>query len=128
MKLSIEEMNAKINSLIQSTNASTQAWSAELEMVSDQDVTQFTNPKILIPYLHDNDDWFTSEHYLLLVEYTSTDGRTYHNVESGFLAKWKDEDYFFWYDTDVIENVIGWMPLPKLNFTKRAASKAGSWF
>lgn len=127
MKLSAEQFNQKIEELISKTAQPKQYWSADLASVLETDITEFVSPDLYLPNMDDNGDWFTSNHHLLLVERKLPTGELVHYLESGFLAKWKDEDYLFWYDNDAIEKVIGWMPLPELNFSKRAMKKAGSW-
>lgn len=128
MTFTVEEFNQKIDHLIAGTTLPAQYWSADLSNVLDTPITEFVSPELFLPSMDDNSDWYTSTHQLLLVERKSSTGELVHYVESGFLAKWKDENYVFWYDTDAIEKVIGWMPMPALNFSKRSLNKTGSWF
>lgn len=69
----------------------------------------FLNPKEYLPFLHDMTEWYCSSTCLLLKRSGSK-----LRVMQGFLARWKDEQNMFWYEDDVIENVIGWLPQPEL--------------
>lgn len=126
MKFSLEECNAKLDKLIAETKKDDQYWSADLDKVLTDKITAFVSPNLYLPIMFDSTDWYTSEHQLLLVE-SIVKGEKKHSIENGFLAKWKDDDDFFWYNTDQISNVIGWMPLPNLNFSKAAMRKTGHW-
>lgn len=61
-----------------------------------------------LPVIEACGEWFTSQTVVLL---TCSNGK--YEVESGFLARWNDEDNLFWYENDAITNVVAWMPYPK---------------
>lgn len=126
MKLTPEQYNEKIEALIAQTQLPNQYWSADLQQLHDAPIESFIRADQYLPSMSDSGDWYTSRHYLLLVERKSQQGSELI-VESGFLAKWKDEDYLFWYENDAIEKVIGWMPMPEINFSPKALKNTGSW-
>ncbi|MBF4453957.1 hypothetical protein IRT38_00815 (plasmid) [Acinetobacter sp. SK-43] len=78
------------------------------DVVTIPQPTTFVAVQELLPAMEDNDDWFVSPTCVLLVQ----DSTGELSIEQGFLAKWKDDDHLFWYEDDVITNVIGWMPYP----------------
>ncbi|QIC71863.1 MULTISPECIES: hypothetical protein [Acinetobacter] len=76
-----------------------------------------------LPIMDYNDSSFNSGMYMLLVEATSG-----YEVAEGFLMKWTDGDYFFWYNHDEISKVVGFMPLPQVKMVKPSKNKKiGTW-
>lgn len=76
-----------------------------------------------LPTMQYNDQSFNSDMYMLLVETTSG-----YEVAEGFLMKWTDGDYFFWYNHDEISKVVGFMPLPQVKMVKPSKKKKiGNW-
>lgn len=69
----------------------------------------FLSVKDHLPALDSGEEWFCSPTCMLLTQSPSGD----MSIKYGLLAKWVDDDQLFWYEDDVIENVVGWMPYPK---------------
>lgn len=122
------EGNAALQDLIAKTTAKDDLW-----LVKDgKPVAPGKFPKGMcgfiptdqyLPTMQYNDRSFNSDMYMLLVETKSG-----YEVAEGFLMKWTDGDYFFWYNHDEISKVVGFMPLPKVKMVKTSKKKKiGSW-
>lgn len=78
------------------------------KLVTLADSSVFLPVDQYLPLMDANDEWFTSPTVVLLTCYNGK-----YEIEPGFLARWNNEDNLFWYEDDVITNVVAWMPYPR---------------
>lgn len=122
------EGNAALQDLIAKTTAKHDLWLVEngkpvAPGKFPKDMRGFISIDQYLPVMHYNGQSFNSDMYMLLVESSSG-----YEIAEGFLMKWTDGDYFFWYNYDEISKVVGFMPLPKVKMVKTSKKKKiGSW-
>lgn len=122
------EGNAALQDLIAKTTAKHDLWLVEngkpvAPGKFPKDMRGFISIDQYLPVMHYNGQSFNSDMYMLLVESSSG-----YEIAEGFLMKWTDGDYFFWYNHDEISKVVGFMPLPKVKMVKTSKKKKiGLW-
>lgn len=122
------EGNAALQDLIAKTTAKHDLWLVEngkpvAPGKFPKDMRGFISIDQYLPVMHYNGQSFNSDMYMLLVESSSG-----YEIAEGFLMKWTDGDYFFWYNNDEISKVVGFMPLPKVKMVKTSKKKKiGLW-
>jgi hypothetical protein len=120
--------NAKLDELIACTGQQHSLWLVKDGFpVSPVEATGFQGfipTAKYLPIMSKGNDSYNSSFHLLLVHHSESG----YTVEDGFLMKWTDDTDLFWYNHDLISNVVGFMPLPDVNMDSTYKNKnIGTW-